>query len=323
MSIENINIEDILVDDSRFAMKNFLFEPGPGLSCHINSFEAVGILYPIIVYRDYRNHLHLVDGKKRIQYARDRHEKSMRATVLAPSTPVLDIIVLGLCNQMNIIESSVMNKVLFICYASSLNTPESWIMKTLCIAFEFKPHRDFLRECERIYNLPKALKLFCHEKKISLKQLLNLSYHRVDILKQIVKWLPVLHFTASTLDEIASKLSDYLKRENMTLSAFLKDTEVEELLESSLSPREKTEKLRALIHFRQFPVLSESNRKLKSIAAGLHLPKEIQISWDSTLENKNINLSVNISDPAKWSKLLETLSTEDTRKAIESILDEL
>ena len=52
MSTESIKIEDILINDSRFLLGDNLFEPDVALSCHINSFGTLGILYPVIVYKD-------------------------------------------------------------------------------------------------------------------------------------------------------------------------------------------------------------------------------------------------------------------------------
>ncbi|MBI5664511.1 MAG: ParB N-terminal domain-containing protein [Nitrospirae bacterium] len=323
MAVQNIKLKDVLVDDSRFSLRDFLFEFAPEQTCHITSFDAFGILDPIIVYKDDKKRLHLVDGLKRVQFAILNKETMVRATVLPASTPVTDLITLILCNKRYEIEYSAINKIQFIYFASSLNAPESWIMNSLCIPFEFKPHRDFFRECERINNLPKELKLFCHDKKFSYKQLLNLTYHPKDLLSQLIKWKSMLQLTASTLDEIASNLKNYLKRENKKISDFLSEPDIQELFDSSLAPREMTEKLRHLIHLKQFPVLSDKNAKIQKAVDALKLPRGVQVSWDKTLENKNINLSVNISDPLKWRGMLDTLSSDEVKKAIESILDEL
>ncbi|MEW6600370.1 MAG: hypothetical protein AB1499_05320 [Nitrospirota bacterium] len=323
MAVQNIKIKDVLVDDSRFSLKDFLFEFEPEQTCHITSFDAFGILDPVIVYKDDKKRLHLVDGLKRLQFAILTKEPIIRATVLPASTPVTDLISLILCNKRYEIEYSTINKVQFIYFAISLTASEPWVLQSLCIPFEFKPHRDIFRECERIFQLPKELKLFCHEKKFSHKQLLNLTYHPKDLLSQLMKWKSVLQFTASTLDEIASNLKNYLKRENRKIGDFLAEPDVQDILDSSLGPREKTEKLRQLIHLRQFPVLSDKNMKIRKAVDALKLPKGVQVSWDRTLENKNINVSVNISDPSKWRGMLDTLSSDEVRKAFEAILDEL
>jgi hypothetical protein len=125
------------------------------------------------------------------------------------------------------------------------------------------------------------------------------------------------------MDEMASNLKDCLKRDNKTLKDFISENEVQDILDSSLSSREKTEKLRHLIRLNRFPILSEKNSVIQKTVDTLPLPKGVNVNWDKTLENKNINISVNLGDPSKWRGILDTLSTDEVKKAIESILDEL
>jgi len=323
MDTQYLNIHDVLVDDSQFSVKDYLFESFHAPTCHITSFDTLGILYPIIVFGDNKKRYHLVDGRKRVQFAKEMKEPRIRAAILPASTPVTDMITLIFCNKRNEIESSIINKVQFLCLAMALNASDSWILQSLCVPFEFKPHSSFLQECERINSLPKKLKLFCHEKKFSFKQLLNLTLCPEQLLLQIINWKSCLHLTASLMDEITSNLRDYLRRENKSLEDFVSEQNVQEILDSSLSPRDKTEKLRQLIYLQRFPILSEKNSLIQNTVGDLNLPKGIDISWDRTLENKNVHVSFNISDPSKWRNFLDTLSSEEVKKAIESILDEL
>jgi hypothetical protein len=323
MSIQGININDILIDDSRFSLRQFLFESAPAQSCHVNTFCTLGILYPIIVFKDAKGLYHLVDGLKRVEYANQSQDHVIRAMVLPENTPFTDIISLLLCNKRNEIESSAMNKIQFLCFAISLNAPESWILQILCAPFEFKPHSEFLRECERIFHLPKDIRLFCHEKKFSLKQLINLSYYPPDLLNQLIEWKSVLQLTASTLDEIASHLKDYLKTSDKNIKDFLLEPEVEEIFESSLSPRDKTDNLRQLLYLKRFPTLSGVNASIRNIIGQLNLPKTINITWDNSLENKNVDIAVKVNDPEKWQSIMNTLNSPEVRQAVASILDEL
>ncbi len=323
MSTENIKIEDILINDSMFILEDYMFEPDVELSCHINSFGTLGILYPVIVYKDDKSQFHLIDGKKRVQFAKEKRETKILATVLSQGTPITDIITLIFCNKRHEIESSVVNKIQFICFTASLNAPISWILQSLCIPFEFKPYGDFLNECEQINNLPKELKLFCHEKKFSLKQMLNLTWYPVDILRQIITWKSVLQLTASTMDEIASNLKDYLRLNNKKIIDFIREFEVREILDSSLSPRDKTEKFRWFLYIKRFPTLTDVNERIEETVKRLALPGGIRINWDRTLENKNVNLSINIKDQKQWDVLLNRIKSEEIKKAVKSILDDL
>ena len=323
MSIQQVNINNILIDNSWFSLKKYLFESSEAQSFLVNSFDKSGILYPVVLYKDNKGLLHLIDGRKRLQYAQQNNIQKINATILPEATPIADIIILILCNLRNYIESSVINKVQFICFAKSLNIPESWLLETLCVPLGLKPDAEFLSVCKRIYNLPEKIRIFCHEKKYSLKQLINLTYHSDNLLEQLAEWKSILHLTASTLDEIAVNLRDYLKAENRNMEDFLKEPDLLEILDSSLSPRDKTDKLRQLLYLKRFPTLSNVNDKICDTIEKLNLPDQIIIKWDNTLENKNVDLNIHLNDPKKWNRLLDTLNSKEIKDALGSILNEL
>ena len=138
-----------------------------------------------------------------------------------------------------------------------------------------------------------------------------------------MEWKSVLQLTASTLDEIASNINDYMKRENKKVDDLLAEPEVQEIFDSSLSPREKTEQFRQLLHLRKFPLLSAANSRIEASVKLTNLPREVKINWDRTLENKKLDINILINDPLKWSKILAALQSDELKTAIESILDEL
>jgi hypothetical protein len=323
MSVRNININGIIIEESRFSLKGFLYESDCLKICNEDSFKQLGILYPVIVYRDDNDKFHLIDGRKRIHYAKQAREQMIPAIVLSETAQLTDIITLILCDREKEVEQSVMNKILFVCFAMSLKAPATWVLSSLCASFAFKPYSEFLKDCWRINNMPAEMKLFCHEKRFSMKQIINLAHYPGDILLQLMEWKSVLQLTASILDEIASNLKDYLRSQDMTIREFISGPEVREIIQSPLSSRDKTERLRQLIHMKRFPVLSETNARIRGKVSQLNLPKGISINWDRTLENKNVDISVHVEEPEKMTELMDTLNSADMKKAVEDILDEL
>jgi len=323
MLIQEININDILIEESRFNLKDFLFGETPDETRLRESFERVGILNPVILYKDKKALFHLIDGKKRIHFARQKQLRTIGATVLTESIPFTEVVNLILDIRRDEINESTINKIQFICFALSLNIEESWILKQLCIPLGFKPHGEFLKECERINNLPRELRFFCHEKRFSLKQILNLTYYPEELLLQLIEWKSLLHLTASILDEIASNLRDYLKFYNKSIKDFVSEPEVEKIIHSSLNPRDRTERLRRLIYSRRYPTLFEVNRNIEKKIKSLNLPDEIDIEWDRSLENKNIDVLIHLKEPAKWAEVLKRLNSPEMKKTIEEILKEL
>ncbi|MBI5409542.1 MAG: ParB N-terminal domain-containing protein [Nitrospirae bacterium] len=323
MLIQTLNIDDVLIEESRFSLKGFVFGSNSLEACLEDSFRNTGVLYPVIVFMDDKGRLHLIDGKKRINFAKQNNLKNIDALIFTEAAPVTDIITVILSGKRMEIEQSVMNKTGFICFAKSLNAPEAWITESLCIPFGFKPHSEFLKDCEHINNLPGELKLFCHEKRFSMKQLLNLAYYPEDILLQLMAWKPALQLTASILDELASNLRDYLSSQDKAIRDFLDEPEVQEIFRSSLSSRDKTDRLRQLIHIKRFPILSETNAKLEGKVAKLDLPERLSINWDRSLENKNVAISVHVNDAGQLAESLKALNSDEMKKAVEDILNEL
>ncbi|MBI5097982.1 MAG: ParB/RepB/Spo0J family partition protein [Nitrospirae bacterium] len=322
MSVQ-ININDILIEKSHFSLSGIIYETDNSGNSLEDSFKQVGVLYPVIVYRDGNNKFHLIDGRKRIHYAKQTAEEAIPAIVLTDTAEITDIITLMLCNRIKDIEQGVMNKILFVCFAMYLKAPEPWILNSLCTSFGFKPYSEFLKDCERINNLPAEMKLFCHEKRFSMKQIINLTHYPGDILLQLMEWKAVLQLTTSILDEIASNLKDYLKSQDMTIKEFISEPEVREIIQSPLSSRDKTGRLRQLIHMKRFPVLSGTNARIGEKVSQLNLPKGISINWDRTLENKNVDITVHVEEPEKMIKLMDTLNSAQMKQLVKDILDEL
>jgi hypothetical protein len=323
MNIQKISVQDIIVQDSRFSCSDALFTNDQFENSLLRSFETTGIMNPVCVLKDRNSTYLLVDGKKRLEFAQDNNISNIDAVVLSKSTPPEELINIIYSNKKNEILESVINRIQFICCALSSGAPEQWVLETLCQPFGFRPHSGFLRECQTINKLPREVKLFFHEKKFSLKQILNLSCLPEDLIDQIISWKSTLQITASILEELASNIRDYVKMKGMTLQEFLNDTDVKELLGSELSSRNKTEELRRIIRLKRFPVLSDANARIQKAVEEMNLPEGVIINWDRTLENRNIEFVININDPASWDSTMQSLNKSDIKKKIKNILDEL
>jgi hypothetical protein len=167
------------------------------------------------------------------------------------------------------------------------------------------------------------LRKFCHDKKLSFKHLVNLTFYPQDLLFQLIQWKTILPFTASIFEEVASHLNDYLKAEGKKISDFVSEPAVQQILSSEALPRQKLEQLRYLIYTKRFPTLNKVNKKIEKTVEELSLPKEITLSWDKTLENKGVEVKFQINEPLAWKVVLSKLSTTEFHTTLTKILDEL
>ena len=122
---------------------------------------------------------------------------------------------------------------------------------------------------------------------------------------------------------MAANPKDYLKARYTGNENFLAEPDVSETMNSGLSPRDKTDRLRRLIYLKRYPVLSEVNAGIQKTVRDLNLPEDISIGWDRTLENKGIDFTIHMQGAEKWQRALDALNSEKLKKAIESIIDKL
>ncbi len=323
MNITKIKTKDILIEESLFSLSDVIFKTKKPDALIMQSYKQLGILSPIILYKDRNHQLHIIDGVKRIRYARENDINELNAIVIPEETPVKEILLFIYNDKRDEIIQSTINKIMFLNFSLSKDIEKSWIQSHLCVPMGFKSDSGFFYDCDRINNLPGELKLFCHEKGFSLKQILNLAHYPEDIIIQLVSWKSILHFSASTFEEIASNLKDYLRGNNMDVDNFVSENTVQEIIQSPLSPRDKTEKLRNLIYIKRFPILSGVNEKIEDTVRKLKLPKGISVSWDRTLENRKVELRIDIKKIEDWQELLGEIKTSKIKDAIKDILCEV
>ncbi len=321
--IEKIETKSIISENSFFLIKGLFTEDSKEKEALGISLKKIGIVDPLTVYRDNKGDLHLIDGMKRHAFALDNGVKELYISILPEITQLTDIITLILYTRREDIGRSIINKIEFICFALSLNVPDHWIFHNLCKPLGLRPHRTFLDECLRIRSLPGLFKEFCHEKRFSYKQILNLTHHPVELLEYMMKQRHALQLTASVLDELSANIKDYIRANNISFQDFISNVQFTEILNSDLNPSEKTRRLREFIRTLRFPILTKVNSNILKITEELELPENIQIRWDETLENKSVEIVVKIENIGKWGEVLQAMNSSKTKEGVKDILKEL
>ncbi|GBE01218.1 hypothetical protein BMS3Bbin06_01324 [bacterium BMS3Bbin06] len=323
MTIREVSIGDIVSEDNGFDIRKSVFirdDYPPNLK---HAVRKLGIISPVTLFRNSEGILHLIDGRKRLEILREAGKAVVQARILPEDTPLEEVVNLIFLERRGDILSSVMNGAGFIHFATTVKIPDEWIFENLCMPLGFRPHRSFLQEVERIACLPGELRRFCHEKRYSLKQVLNLATYPSEILERIMAWKNEIQLSASTLDEIASNLKDYLRASGMSLDEFLAAAEIKEIFSSRMASRGRTEALRAFLRKKRFPTLTRVNGRIEETVAGLSLPEGVVIGWDRTLENRELRITVTIRRPEEWEELSGYLRSDVIKCAVHEILNEL
>jgi hypothetical protein len=114
-----------------------------------------------------------------------------------------------------------------------------------------------------------------------------------------------------------------VKEKRISLHDFFEDPEIKEVINSDVSPRDKTEKLRKIIRLKRYPIPSETNTRIRKAVEEMGLPKGVSVTWDKTLENRNIDFVIHVQDPDKWEEMITSLNKSAIKQKIKIILEEL
>jgi hypothetical protein len=124
-------------------------------------------------------------------------------------------------------------------------------------------------------------------------------------------------------EEILANLKDYLRGTDISLAEFINDKEVKDLFNASLNAQERTRRFRSLLKKRRFPILTDVNLKMDQLRKQISLPDNIKLSWDPTLEKKELRLALTIHEPEDWDNNLETLKKVSLKQGIAAMLKDL
>ncbi len=317
-----LKISEILVRDSLFNYQGYVFRqkrPDDFLKRLLIRYpEAL----PLVVYTDRTGRYHLVDGFRRIALLSEGKQEVINALVFPSDTPIEDMIVLRADQHWVEISSTGANRLGFLALALRASVDREWVLKRLCRQLMLRSSEDTLQMAEKLTTLSMNLREFFHKKSYSAKQLENILRYPSELLELVGGWLGSLQLTASVFEEILEALYDHLRAKEMEVSELKKQPEIEEIMQGK-NPNENTRRLRELLNHLRRPILAEKNNRIQELVEMAGLPPEIRLSWDRSLENHQVNISVNIKRQEDVKHLLEHLNKQKVQDCIKGVLKEL
>jgi hypothetical protein len=315
-----INIIDIITQNPYFyspiCPQN---KPNTSEALLSNSIQKIGLQKAILVYQN-KKKFYLLDGIKRLKIAQKLGFKQMPCQILAAKTKNSDIAKLILINHFTQITSSIAQKIRFIAYLHKLKISQTTILKDFFPILDLAGQKNILAKGLKIAKLPPEILTYCHEKQLSLKQCLTFTFYPKTLINLIFSWHKEFNLSASLIFEFMENLHDYLRKTNKNLDNFLREQKLEEIFTSGKSQSEKANMLREYIKNLRNPQYENICQQMENIKKELHLPPEINLNWDKSLENKEINLSVKIKNSKIWDQYEKKLSSPKISQAIEDLL---
>jgi hypothetical protein len=264
-----------------------------------------------------------VDGFKRAAYSKQNNLDALPCTILSdiPLTAILELI---LADRFGSIDRSPATRIRFVCFALKLGAPRDVVIGRYLPMLQFESHEKVLQKCEKVGALPEAVLKFLEDKRFSLKQCVHITRHPRDLLEQLFFWKKDLSLTASIIEELLDNIKDTLRAHDMALPDFVANTHLQDILCSpSLNQNEKTKALRRLVKTMRYPILTAANDKIENMVSDLHFPPSIDVHWDTTLEKKEVAITIKVSSLDMWSHAMHNLNKDDVAARLGALLKEL
>jgi hypothetical protein len=322
---KNILLEKIIISESKyFSIRRKLWDVQKSkYNILESSLCDVGQVGALIVQEYSKGKFQLVDGFLRAAWGLKNKQKEVLCVVLGKETGPEKIIDILLLEHYDRILFSVTARVQFLRYAEGLGVSDDLLIQKYLPALQFEGHKNILDRCKSVADLPEKVLEFCSEKQFALKQCFSLTQYDFDLLMTVFSWRGELSLTASIIEELLENLNDYLRAASLTVSQFVDDLEFLGVMSLDLPAGEKTQRVRNFIRQKRYPVLSEVNSKMDEIAKNMKLSSNINISWDRTLENKGLTVSVRVQGADDFENGVKTLGKDEIKKLMKELLDSL
>lgn len=287
------------------------------------SCDAVGILFPILVFPKSSGEFLVIDGFKRAQFAMERGYSEMMALVLPEETPLVEIWRLLLIEHLPAFTATDVTKAIACYFFSSCGVPRPEIRSMFALPLGLQAHDQIMRRCFKVAKLPKLVLEFMHEKKLSLKQCVQLGSYSEELLLTVLSWRRKMPLSASTVMELADFLQIQMHRHNLSLEGLLEQDAYKDILFGRSEPAHRLKQFRDLMRQATHPTLMQVNQNIQNVADRMSLPEFATVSWDQTLENRAVHLSATFSTVNQWKTFHSSLDEDVMGRSIQDILDQL
>ena len=139
------------------------------------SCASMGVLYPILAYQAADETYFVIDGFKRFAYAQENKHETILALVLPQSTPMTELWRLIMIEHLSTFVATDTTRAIACQFFSYCGVSKTDIRQQFAGSLGLQSHEQIMRNCYKVARLPKSVLEFAHEKKLSLKQCVQLA----------------------------------------------------------------------------------------------------------------------------------------------------
>jgi len=312
---ESINLKDLNWDDQTFAISSFV--PSDHLE---NSLQRFGILHPPWIWQKSRGNKVIVDGFKRLGWARRKDIESVECRVFPTESGASELMIRRMEAKffgppLNAAEKAqVINKL------SQWLSPEE--MLHLCLPLlGIAPRLDLVRKWCRLAGSSEPLLMAAAREEICERVALELLNWDDEPRSQMVSLLLELRCSASIQFEIVERLKEIALREETNEQQVLGEESVKGIIaDENLNHRQKTNALRQWLYGRRYPRLKAREERFKRELAASNLPKNVRILPPPGFEGTDWQLHLHFRDQGELSESLFQLRELMSSKKLTSLI---
>jgi len=289
--------------------------------------ERTALITPLLVQEEEQeDYFHLIDGYQRYKFLKSKQTAKLPCMIIPSSaTPQRRFELIfnsDLINEQN----SLISKLEIVRFALELGVEEDFLLEKYLPMMGFKAYHKIFQRFQRILLLPKAILVYCHEKNFSFKQcdyLAVLTRKSPDLLNIIFSWKNKINLTASVMEELAENIYDYLRENSQQLDKFFKNPLIKKIFAWEGPQNERTKRLRKYIQELRYPRLTDENKQIEEYRRRMCLPKNINVTWDTHLEQSDLVLNIQFNCTTQWKDTCDFLCSSSVLEGFSGMLGKL
>jgi len=310
-----VRLDDLAWEDGRFAIRSFL--PHEALEI---SLERHGMLYPPWAWEREDGRYTILDGFKRLAWARPKGVQEVPCLVFPAACPYEELLLLRVEGKRFGPPLNPAEKAQII--AQSAGTlPDRLVSERLLPALGIPRRKEAVKGWCRLSEAGEDLLEAAASGEVSERAALDLSTWGEEERGGMLVVLKELRCSAGIQMEITERIREIALREDRQRLSVLRRPEFCAVLnDRNTNHRQKTAALRALLTRWRFPRLSAREERFASEWSAVSLPRSISLSPPPGFEGEEWRFQITFSSPLELRELLQRAEDFASSPRLESLL---
>ncbi len=184
---------------------------------------------------------------------------------------------------------------------------------------------DIVKISARVMSLPLWLQKYFHQMDFSLRVIQRATQYALPPHLPWLKLAALFKLNGLELIQLLENLQDIAKQNRIDVEEMWDFLRIDNLFQKNMTPQQKIQHLKAVIVEKRWPILHESNKKIKDIINAFpdFFKKIAQINWDKNFEQPGIMISMPVKNKKELDRAINVLSKTEIRKKLIILLDQM